>query len=66
MKRPRHGSLYHWIYIELVQRKKSGVSKRQLFNGLCQRFNVPQETLRMVYQRYIAYNLKRHDLKELY
>lgn len=65
IKRPKHGSVFHYIYIELATRKKLGIGRRHIADGLAEKFNVPQGLVWDVYRRYILKNLKTNDISEL-
>lgn len=65
IKRPKHGSLFHYIYIELAIRKKLGIGRRHIIDGLPEKFHVPRGLVWDIYRRYILKNLKSHDVKEL-
>lgn len=65
IKRPKHGSLRHWIYIELAVRKKLGIGRRHIIDGLPEQFKVSRGVVWDVYRRYILKNLKTNDVKDL-
>lgn len=61
IKRPNRGTKMWAIYIELAVRKKMGVGRRHIIDGMAEQFNVPRGMIWDVWRRYI----KSRDVKEL-
>jgi hypothetical protein len=53
IKRPTHGTREHFIYIELATRKKLGIGRKHILDGLPLKFHTTRGHIWDVYQRYI-------------